>query len=176
MEILKTIIRQLGIVLSVIISYIRKMYEQDRNNRIAQQQMNLQQSLEHSVWNHMRNIQRELFEVFQHNHYPKLIQIKIPDDIRIDGYKFDENIQNWIYFFTIDKTDFEEIAWVVCKSIKQKMDMDMFSFKKKLGCSQPEIQMMYPNMMNGIRVVNLENRMDCVRITVVTAIKPCPKP
>lgn len=172
MEILESILRQIGVVLGAFISYIRKIYEQDRNRRIAQEQMRLQKALECRIWEHMLNLQTELFEVFQHSCYPKLVQVKVPTDIRIDGYRYNKDGKTWHYFFTVDKTDFTEIVWVELKSIKQKMEVDMFSFKKKLEYCPPEQQMMYPDLMSGIRIVNLENRLDCVRITVVTAINP----
>lgn len=172
MEIVKAIIRQIGVVLGAFISYIRKIYEQDKNNHLLQEQMRQQKALEGQMWEHMSNLQSELFEVFQHNHYPRLIPIKVPTDIRIDGYRYNKDMCRWTYFFTVDKTDFEEIVMVCCKSIQQKMETDMYSFRRQLEYRLPEEQMSYPNMMYGIRIVNLENRLDCVRITVVTAINP----
>jgi len=172
MEILESILRKIGVVLGAFISFIRKIYEQDKRNRLLQEQMVVQQALEDRARKRIFVVQVELFEVFQHHHYPKLVPIKVPTDIRIDGYRYNESEQSWYYFFTVDKTDFEEIVWVCCKSIKDKMDTDIFSFKKYLEYRPLEEQMMYPDMISGIRIVNLENRLDCVRITVVTAINP----
>lgn len=167
-----SVVEQIGTIIGSTFKWLTNECEQ-RMDRIATlKQLNLQQELDNRIFQHMSQIQLELFEVFQHNRYPRLMPIKVPNNIRFDGYVYRKDLKNWNYFFTLDKSDFEEIARVVCDIIRKRMDEDMFSFKRELSYCTPDVQIMYPNMVHGIRVVNLENRMACVRITVVTAIKP----
>jgi len=166
------VVEQIGKSICSIFKWFKDMYEQDRENNERLRKLYMQQQLEDRIFQHMYQIQLELFEVFQHNRYPRLLPVQVPEHIRPDGYVYSKDMQGYLYYFCIDKSSFDELAEIVCDSIRKRMDDNIFSFKRRLSYSMPDVQMSYPNMMYGICIVNLENRLDCVRITVVTVISP----
>ena len=171
MEIVKEIIRQIGVALGTVISYIRKIYEQDKRNRMAQQQMQLHQQHKTRISQHICQVQCELYNVLQYCHYAGLIKINTPNDIRIRSYSSNGNV----CYFTIDKTDYtNQMPQVICDIICQDINSDIKSFQRTLLMNRPfdEIIAFFPNLYYGIQISNVQNRTNCVQIAVTTFINP----
>lgn len=171
MEILKSILKQTGVILGAFISFIRKIYEQDKRNRMAQQQIQLQQQHNDRILQHIYQVQCELYNVMQYCHYSNLVQVNTLNDIRIRSYSSNGNV----CYFTIDKTNYtNQIPQVICDIICQDINRDIKSFQRTLlmNRSFDEILAFFPNLYYGIQISNVQNQMNCVQIAVTTAFKP----
>lgn len=170
-EIAKEIIRQIGVVLGAFISFIRKMYEQDKNNRLLQEQMRQQQQHNDRILQHIYQVRCELYNVMQYCHYSNLVQVHTLNDIRIRSYSSNGNV----CYFTIDKTDYtNQIPQVICDIICQDINRDIKNFQRTSLMNRPfdEIIAFFPNLYYGIQISNVQNQMNCVQIAVTTFINP----
>lgn len=116
-------------------------------------------------------IQYELALVLHQAHYPNLIAINSPMDLRSDGYTIKNGVV--FYYYTIDKTTWEKFSTVVTGIICQNMNKDINTFSRYLttNLTPQAAQGLYPILCCGLNVVNIEDSKTVVRLVVYTNLK-----
>lgn len=163
-------------VLQAVGNFITKQFEKlKEDERLYQEYQDKQkkqmqkQEIHKLIYSMMQKMVYDLFEVFQHQRYTGLEQVRTVGDIRISSYQI---IRNTIYYkYKLDKKTKEQLTKGEIFKIINDMNNDISTHAVRLAHQYGQyFGQIFPFLAQGIKVVAVKDLGLDVEITVETAI------
>lgn len=160
---LKYLLNKIYVILCSIFEALSD-YLQSKHEQKQKQQLEMQEySRACYIRSVMYEMQKDLFEVFQHRRYYFMADILDSADIRVSGYKIRGNIV--IYNFQLAKSTNKHVDATIAAKIRNNMNADIEQTRYRLETLGTLYD--YPFIARGLNVVGVKDAGLALEVSVI---------